>query len=106
MVQYNNELHFNLLVTGGQLTVTSDSTDDSISSFSVRRMAHILRVFYTKSASSGVPPSIVTSRLFLPARTGRRTFECMTQTMERIDAWLRVTGEYLILLKAVFKHFF
>ena len=76
----------------GTLTVTSDSTDDKVSSYSERRLAKILRVFYTKSASGGAQPSIVTSRLFLPVRTGARKFECMTQTMERIDAWLRITG--------------
>ena len=39
-------------------------------------------------------PNHVTSRLFLPARTGKRSFENMNRTMERLDVWLRVTGNH------------
>ncbi|XP_045181889.2 uncharacterized protein LOC123540686 [Mercenaria mercenaria] len=73
--------------------VCSDSTDDFISTFLDQRFTRTLRVFYTKSSAvRGLPANYITSRLFLPARTGPKSFECMTQTMDRIDAWLRVTG--------------
>ena len=39
-------------------------------------------------------PNHVTSRLFLPAKTGKRSFENMNRTMERLDVWLRVTGNH------------
>lgn len=78
--------------SGGKLTISTDSGDEYQSTFSNRRMARTLRVFYVTSSSPMSPCSLVTSRLFLPARTGRRSFETMTQTMERIDRWMKVTG--------------
>lgn len=78
-----------------KLTVSPDSTDDMVSSFSQRRMARTLRVFHIKSSLAVTSPNTITSRLFLPARTGRRSFETMTQTMDRVDAWLRCTGSFV-----------
>lgn len=89
------------LIFEKKITVTPDSTDDTISSYSQRRMARTLRVFYTKPKSSVTSPSAVTSRLFLPARTGRRSFETMTQTMKRVEAWLRLTGVPIFTVETV-----
>lgn len=76
-----------------ELEVSSDSTDDMSSTYKDQRFARTLRVFYTKSSPvKGIPANFMSCRLFLPVRTGRKSFECMTQTMDRIDAWLRVTG--------------
>jgi len=75
--------------------VSSDSTDDIISTFSERRMAKTLRVFYVTAGNQGVPinSNYLSSRLFVPVRLGARKFESMTQTMDRIDCWLRVSGK-------------
>lgn len=81
--------------TWDKVSVASDSTDEVMSMFGDgQRMVRTFRVFYVKSSNQGAPvsPTFVTSRLFLPARTGRRSFENMNRTIERIDVWLRVTG--------------
>lgn len=76
-----------------EIEISSDSTDDVISTFQDQRFARILRVFYTtSSAVRRLPVNYISSRLFLPVRIGPKSFECMTQTMARIEAWLRVTG--------------
>lgn len=77
------------------VSVASDSTDECLSFVGGdQKMVRTFRVFYVKSSGHGVPisPNHVTSRLFLPARTGKRSFENMNRTMERLDVWLRVTG--------------
>ncbi|XP_062599010.1 uncharacterized protein LOC134260481 [Saccostrea cucullata] len=78
----------------GQLDILSDLTDDFDDGMSERSFLQTLRVFYVMAPSAAPPPQIsfITSRLFLPVRTGERSFETMSQTMFRIEAWLKVTG--------------
>lgn len=77
---------------GTSLYVSSDSTDHVINTTSERRMARTLRVFYVTSPVSLNLASTIRCRLFLPPRTGPKSFETMNQTMERINAWLQATG--------------
>lgn len=78
----------------GHLEILSDQTDDIDDGMSDRLFLKTLRVFYVTKPSVKPPPqvSFVTSKLFLPIRTGERSFESMSQTMFRIEAWLKVTG--------------
>ncbi|WAR31388.1 LOW QUALITY PROTEIN: hypothetical protein MAR_033973 [Mya arenaria] len=77
-----------------ELKVETDSTDDAVWAFKDRRLAKTLRVFQVTSGGQAVAqqPNHINSRLFLPARMGPKVFESMTQTMDRVDFWLRVTG--------------
>lgn len=52
----------------------------------------ILRTFRVNGSSPRPFPPNLSSKLFVPVRTGSRSFETMLQTMFRIEAWLRVTG--------------
>ncbi|KAL4219016.1 hypothetical protein ACF0H5_021600 [Mactra antiquata] len=88
--QFDAVVHKNIFAQ--TMEVASDSTDERLSTYSERRMATTLRIFHVKSNNIAHRANFVSCRLFLPARIGRRQFESMTQTMERIDAWLRVTG--------------
>ena len=83
-----------LFKTSGNVSISSDSTDEVVSFARSKQLARVLRLFSVTSASQTAPPttSYLTSRIFLPARTGSRSFENMVETMERVDAWLRVTG--------------
>ncbi|XP_056012775.1 uncharacterized protein LOC130052314 [Ostrea edulis] len=78
----------------GGLEILSELTDDIDDGMTDRLFLNTLRVFYVTAPK--VPPpqpiSFITSRLFLPVRTGERSFESMSQTMFRIEAWLKVTG--------------
>ncbi|KAK3791451.1 hypothetical protein RRG08_046603 [Elysia crispata] len=80
---------------GGQLDIDTDSTDDfDIPAFESNRV-RFLRVFFI-SAASGVTSyanTALTARTFPPVRCkGENRYETMTQTMARIDAWLKATG--------------
>ncbi|XP_052224012.1 uncharacterized protein LOC127839669 [Dreissena polymorpha] len=76
-----------------ELNISADSTDELVSTFSDRRLAKNLRVFYVTSSVNMASSRLnVSSRVFLPARLGPKQFETMTQTMERVDYWLKVTG--------------
>lgn len=81
----------------GRLDILSDQTDDIDDGTLDRLFLKTLRVFYVTKPSTKPPPQIsfVTSKLFLPVRTGERSFESMSQTMYRIEAWLKVTGLYI-----------
>lgn len=73
--------------------IMSDCTDEMQASFMDRDYIRIIRVFYTTGSQIQLPPiTNFGSRLFLPVRIGRTTFEGMAQTMYRIEAWLRLTG--------------
>lgn len=73
----------------------TDCTDEVQSSSLARDYVKILRVFYTTGSSIQSQPIVnFSSKLFLPARIGRATFEGMGQTMYRIEAWLRLAGKY------------
>lgn len=78
----------------GHLEILSDQTDDIDDGMSDCLFLKTLRVFYVTKPNVKPPPqvSFVTSKLFLPIRTGERSFESMSQTMFRIEAWLKVTG--------------
>nr|XP_022315782.1 uncharacterized protein LOC111119665 [Crassostrea virginica] len=78
----------------GRLDILSDQTDDIDDGTLDRLFLKTLRVFYVTKPSTKPPPQIsfVTSKLFLPVRTGEGSFESMSQTMYRIEAWLKVTG--------------
>ena len=88
-------IQFMIISNSDGVSVATDSTDDSESTMRERRLLMTLRMFYVKSPSQVAPTSTndVTCRLFLPARTGKKSFESMNRTMDRIDAWLRATGE-------------
>lgn len=91
---------FYLYSYAGRLEILSDQTDDIDDGMSDRLFLKTLRVFYVTKPSVKPPSqvSFVTSKLFLPVRTGERSFESMSQTMFRIEAWLKVTGVSLLLL--------
>jgi hypothetical protein len=73
--------------------ILSDCTDEVQTSFMDRNFIKIIRVFYTTGSQlQSQPVQHFASRLFLPIRVGRRMFEGMSQTMYRIEAWLRLTG--------------
>ena len=73
--------------------ILSDCTDEVQTSFMDRNFIKIIRVFYTTGSQlQSQPVQHFASRLFLPIRVGRRMFEGMAQTMYRIEAWLRLTG--------------
>ncbi|XP_076092473.1 uncharacterized protein LOC143063912 [Mytilus galloprovincialis] len=73
--------------------IMSDCTDEVQSSFTIREYVKILRVFYTTGSPIKSQPVVnFSSRLFLPIRTGRQMFESMSQTMFRVEAWLRLVG--------------
>lgn len=65
-------------------------------------MARTIRIFHVTTPLSVNSADTITARLFLPARTGHKTFETMTQTMSRIQAWLRVTGMFYEFDKILF----
>jgi hypothetical protein len=77
----------------GEVDVLSNETDDFVSGFIERKQLQIIRIFKVNGNSTKPFPSYLTSRLFVPVRTGSRSFENMPQTMFRIEAWLRVTGK-------------
>lgn len=81
-----------LYIIGTSLHISSDSTDHMIDTHSERRMARTMRIFHVTTPLTINSADTATARLFLPARTGYKTFETMTQTMERVEAWLRLTG--------------
>lgn len=88
----------------GRLDILSDQTDDIDDGTLDRLFLKTLRVFYVTKPSTKPPPQIsfVTSKLFLPVRTGERSFESMSQTMYRIEAWLKVTGLYILQMLFLF----
>lgn len=86
---------YNAKVSRGieRAVIMTDCTDEIQSSFLARDYVKILRVFYTTGSPIQSQPVVnFSSRLFVPARIGRRTFEGMAQTMYRIEAWLRAAG--------------
>lgn len=87
---YDATIH--LSHVGTSLHISSDSTDHVVDTNTERRMARTLRVFYVTSPVSLNDVKTTRSRLFLPPRTGHKSFESMTQTMDRINSWLKVTG--------------
>ncbi|KAK3608945.1 hypothetical protein CHS0354_039191 [Potamilus streckersoni] len=78
----------------GMFGTSSNSTDNFESCWDDRRMLKTFRVFFTRSKVMPAPvsPPFLTSRIFVPFRTGHRSFETMTQTMNRINAWMKLTG--------------
>lgn len=88
----------------GRLDILSDQTDDIDDGTLDRLFLKTLRVFYVTKPSTKPPPQIsfVTSKLFLPVRTGEGSFESMSQTMYRIEAWLKVTGLYILQMLFLF----
>ncbi|KAL5011523.1 hypothetical protein ScPMuIL_010074 [Solemya velum] len=74
-----------------EVEIEHDSTDQIESTLATKNWIKVIRVFHTKAPN--VPPlQYLTSRLFVPLRIGVRTFETMSQTMYRINAWLNITG--------------
>ncbi|KAL3870867.1 hypothetical protein ACJMK2_038899 [Sinanodonta woodiana] len=86
-------IHLNIFFTGMGGS-SSDSTDNFESCWEDKHMLRTFRVFYTKSKvmPAPMPPPFLTSRIFVPFRTGHRSFETMSQTMDRINAWMKLTG--------------
>ncbi|KAK3088229.1 hypothetical protein FSP39_016398 [Pinctada imbricata] len=78
----------------GEFRIDTDSCDDFDSGMTDRMYLRTIRVFYVISSrvSPPAPVGFLSSKTFLPVRTGRRSFETMAQTMYRIEAWLKVTG--------------
>ncbi|XP_045182533.2 uncharacterized protein LOC123541053 isoform X4 [Mercenaria mercenaria] len=87
---------------GTSLHISSDSTDHVIDTHSERRMARALRVIHVTTPLTINSANTATDRLFLPARTGHKTFETMTQTMERVQAWLRLTDVPVLSVETVY----
>lgn len=77
----------------GELDVHSNETDDFVSGTLRRKQMQITRIFKVSGGSPKPLPDTLSSKLFVPVRTGPRSFETMLQTMYRIEWWLRVTGK-------------
>ncbi|KAL3870866.1 hypothetical protein ACJMK2_038898 [Sinanodonta woodiana] len=77
-----------------EVNISSNSTDEFECSLENKRMLKTFRVFFTKSnvIAAPAPPPFLASRLFVPIRTSLRSYETMSQTMYRIDAWMKLTG--------------
>ena len=90
-----NLCHMMLTPLLDTLKVDSDSTEDIDSGMMDRKYLRTLRAFYVTSSRMPPPAPVgyMTTKTFLPARLGRREFETMSQTMYRIEAWLKVTGK-------------
>lgn len=76
----------------GEVDVLANDTDDFVTGSLNRKQMQILRIFKVNGSSPRPFPPNLSSKLFVPVRTGSRSFETMLQTMFRIEAWLRVTG--------------
>ena len=76
------------------MVIASDSMDEVKETNREHYFLNIRLIFYTRPTSGYVAPvTCLTSRVFLPLRTGLKAYENIGQTMERISAWLRVTGK-------------
>lgn len=76
----------------GEVDVLANDTDDFVTGSLNRKQMQILRIFRVNGSSPRPFPPNLSSKLFVPVRSGSRSFETMLQTMFRIEAWLRVTG--------------
>lgn len=76
----------------GEVDVLANDTDDFVTGSLNRKQMQILRIFRVNGSSPRPFPPSLSTKLFVPVRTGSRSFETMLQTMFRIEAWLRVTG--------------
>ena len=80
------------LLLSEKVYTASDSMDEVMESVNERHSLNTRLIFYTRPSSRPAPVTCLTSRVFEPMRIGRKAYENMGQTFERINAWLRVTG--------------
>ncbi|XP_062599009.1 uncharacterized protein LOC134260480 [Saccostrea cucullata] len=76
----------------GEVDVLSNDTDDFVFGTAEGKQLQIIRIFKVNGSSTNSFPPGLSTKLFLPVRTGPKSFENMQQTMYRIEAWLRATG--------------
>ncbi|XP_050411964.1 uncharacterized protein LOC126826892 isoform X1 [Patella vulgata] len=76
----------------GNTQVDSDSTDEFNSAMIDSKYLRFIRIFYCPNINMSYTSTMLTSRLFEPVRTGIKSFETMSETMKRVEAYLNLTG--------------
>ena len=57
----------------------------------------MVRIGYTvfpQGCASGIPATVPTTKLFVPVRIDARSAEPLSATVQRINAWLQLTGTH------------